>query len=210
MKRLSFALAALVLSVPALAQSSAETLSTSRAETAIQNVGSPTINNNAPSDQTIRQRGLPVTSPGTVISSQASADTCESAGKGAAVQTRVFGFSLSGGAVTHDPCEARTDARTMAATAQDSVAITMRLCQTPANAEAFEDAADLRDGVVARLTPDARAKAPASFRCPDRLRPQWAKDREAGRAQAALNGGTVSASNTSDPYIRERLARTGR
>ena len=210
MKRFSFALAALVLAAPAFAQSTATTDSRSTAETVIQGVGSPTINNYAPAEQTIHQKGLPVATPGTAFSTQASADTCENAGKSAAVQTRVFGFVISGGAQTHDPCEARTDARTMSATSQDAVAVTMRLCQTPANAEAFEDAAELRDLVRMQLPPGHPDRAKVSFRCPDRLRPQWAKDAEGRRAQAALNGETVTASNTADPYIRERLGRTGR
>lgn len=206
MKRFSFALAALVLAAPAFAQSStASTDSRSTAETVIQGVGSPTINNYAPAEQTIHQKGLPVTTPGTAFATQPGQDTCQNSGKSAAVQTKVFGFVISGGAATHDPCEARTDARTMSATSQDAVAVTMRLCQTPANAEAFEDAADLRDLVRMQLPPGHPDRTKVSFRCPDRLRPQWAKDQESARASALLNGGAVTAGNTADPYIRERL-----
>lgn len=211
MKRL-FVLAALCAAlVPAFAQSSAETNSLSTARTDIQNVGSPTINNYAPAEQTIRQHGLPVSSAASTFVNGPAGDTCAGPGDAVSGQAATFGFSATKGGGMVVPCNDRADPRSMKETGEDAVAITMRHCQSPAKAEAYEDAADLRDAVVARMEPEARTRAPLSFRCPDRLRPSWALEREGKKAQTALNGGQpapatrVTAANTNDPYIAARL-----
>lgn len=217
MKRL-FVLAALCAAlVPAFAQSTAETQSLSRAETAISNVGSPTINNNsAPvTDATIRQHGLPVSSAASTFVNGPAGDTCAKPGDAISGQAATFGFSATKGGGESAQCDDRADPRSMKETGEDAVAITMRHCQSPRKAEAYEDAADLRDAVVARMPEAVRMVQPVSFRCPDRLRPTWALEREGKKANTALNGGqsapaTVTAANTQDPFIRERLQRTGR
>lgn len=173
------------LVAPAFAQSSAETRSLSTAETAIQNVGSPTINNIAPSEQVIRQHGLPVSSAASTFVNGPAGDTCANPGDAVSVQAATFGVSANKGGGMSVNCNDRADPRSMKETGEDPVAITMRHCQNPAKAAAYEDAADLRDAVVAQLPATQRAAAPVSFRCPDRLRPDWALKRE-GKAVAAV------------------------
>lgn len=199
MKQLILVAALSAMLAPAFAQSSAETLSASRAETRIDNVGSPTINNNAPADQTIRQHGLPVASAASTFVNGPSGDTCSEPGDAISAQFRVVGVSANKGGGMQAQCDDRADPRSMKETGEDAVAITMRHCQSPKKAEAFEDAADLRDAVVARMAPAARAAAPASFRCPDRLRPSWALEREGKKATAALNDGQPQPVATRQP-----------
>ena len=207
MKRI-LVLAALCAALPAFAQT-AETSSLSRAETAIQNVGSPIINNNsAPiTDATIRQHGLPVNSAASTFVNGPGGDTCALPGDAVSGQGATFGFSANKGGGIGDDCNGRADARSMGETRQDPVAITMRHCQNPKNAEAFEDAADLRDAVVAQMPPAERAKAPSSFRCPERLRPQWAKQKSQQTAAAPSSQQQVTAANTNDDIIRNRLSK---
>jgi hypothetical protein len=171
-------------------------------------VGSPIINNNsAPvTDATIRQHGLPVSSAASTFVNGPAGDTCAKPGDAVSGQAATFGFSANKGGSMSDECNDRADTRSMKETGEDAVAITMRHCQSPAKAAAYEDAADLRDKVVAQLAPAARASQPASFRCPDRLRPQWAKDRDAGKTSvAAAPANKVTADTTNDPYIARRL-----
>lgn len=197
MKRL-FILAALSAAlVPAFADSLAETQSVSTARTDIQNVGSPTINNYSPSETTIRQHGLPVSSPASNFVNGPAGDTCANPGDAVSVQTAVVGIAATKGGGTSVDCNDRADPRSMKETGEDAVAITMRHCQNPNKAAAYEDAADLRDAVRARMTLEAQAAAPASFRCPDRLRPSWALEREGRRAPAQR----VANSPSADPFI---------
>lgn len=176
-------LAALCVALPALAQSTAETASTSRAETAIQNVGSPTIITNAPADTTIRQHGLPVSSAASTFVNGPAGDTCAGPGDALSIQTGVFGASANKGGGMVVSCNDRADTRSMRETGEDAVAVTMRHCQNPEKAAAYEDAADLRDAVTRKLSESVRFATPPSFRCPDRLRPRWALERE-GKVQA--------------------------
>lgn len=178
-------LALCLLVVPAFAQSSAETRSLSTAETAISNVGSPTINNYAPAEQTIRQHGLPVSSAASTFVNGPAGDTCAKPGDAISAQAAGWGVSANKGGGESVNCNDRADPRSMKETGEDAVAITMRHCQNPAKAAAYEDAADLRDKIIAAMPPAARLAAPASFRCPDRLRPQWALDREGKARQVA-------------------------
>jgi len=206
---------ALVLSVLAFgarAESTAGSVSGSIAQTDIQNVGSPNIavNSYAPESTRVRYSGMPVASAGSTFVNSGSNDTCTEAGDALAVQTGPLAFNANKGGGMQLKCNDRADTRSMKETGEDAVAVTMRHCQNPEKASAYEDAAELRDAVRTREMEAAskagdlerykKAEASPSFRCPDRLRPQWALEKE-GKTVPAQRTAASGGSRSADPFI---------
>lgn len=192
----ALALSLLVISSGSHAQTTAGSNADSTAVSSPQNIGNPNIAVNSYGSDRVRYSGMPVASAGSTFVSAPSSDTCSEAGDALAVQTGPVAFNANKGGGMQSRCNDRADTRSMKETGEDAVAITMRHCQNPEKAAAYEDAADLRDDLKLRIAlapsgniTDAQRKFidEVSFRCPDRLRPEWALERE-GKVRAKQYG----------------------
>jgi len=168
-----------------------------------ENVNAPVFNMPAApafTETVVKQRGLPVATPGTAFVNAPSSDTCTEAGNALAIQTGPVGINASKGGGMQVPCDVRARAINGKVTGRSQTYVQMTQCQDARSAEATEDEADYIDSLP--LPPGTTVRVLA-FRCPDRLRPQWAKDREAGskRAAAILSG---ERTESPDPLIANR------
>lgn len=192
-----FLLAALVLAAPAFAQTTANGTSTSNGTAVVDGgtVNSPLVQlnnagNPAVTSATVTQKGLPVATPGTAFTNQGAADTCVNPGDSAAVQLKFLGIVGSKGGEMQVPCDVRARAINAKVTGRSATFIAMTQCQDPNSAAATEDEADLLDNNARAEQQKTGTPFVPAFRCPDRLRPQWVKDKAAqeARASAILNG----------------------
>lgn len=183
MKRIAIVIASLFVVTSALAEASAGSSSGSTAVVAPVNVGNPVINLPAsPSYVKNEIDSNQASSAATVFVNPPAADTCAKAGSGASLQLAGVGGSYTKGGDPSETCETRADSINLKVVGAAPAVIKARHCQSPAMAQAYEDAGDP---------------------CPAHLRPARAR-KEQARAEAALNGQTVA---STDPYIAARLAR---
>lgn len=184
MKRIAIVIASLLAVTSALAESTAGSSSGSTAVVAPVNVGNPVINLPAsPGHVKNEIDSNQASSAATVFVNPPAADTCAKAGSGASLQLAGIGGAVSSGGDPSETCETRADSINLKVIGAAPAVIKARHCQSPAMAQAYEDAGDP---------------------CPARLRPAQARQEQA-RAEAVLNGQAVA--TTTDPYIAARLAR---
>lgn len=184
MKRIAIVIASLFVVTSALAETIAGSQSGSTAATEIRDVGNPVINLPAsPGYVKNKIDSNQASSAATVFVNPPAADTCAKAGTGASLQVAGVGAAISNGGDPSETCETRADSINLKVIGAAPAVIKARHCQSPAMAQAYEDAGDP---------------------CPARLRPAQARQ-EQDRAEAVLNGQAVT--TTTDPYIAARLAR---
>ncbi|UNA00805.1 hypothetical protein ZHS_49 [Edwardsiella phage vB_EpM_ZHS] len=188
MKKQVILAALIAASFSAFADATSESSAGSVAQASPQNIGNPVVNvNSAPqlgyTENKVTHSGLPVSSAAFVGVNAPANDTCNEAGDAISVQAKVFGAAASKGGAMQVACDVRARALNGKYTGRSQAWINATQCQDPNSASATEDEADM-------IEADARDRGVAvkAWRCPDRLRPQWAKDREASgrKAQAAL------------------------
>lgn len=156
----------LVMANPAsAAESTAGSASDSRAVVAPQNIGNPVINlESGPSSIRSKIDSNQAATAATVFVNPPSADTCAKAGTGVSMQVAGFGGAISNGGDPSETCETRADTINMKVTGASAAVIKARHCQSPAMAQAYEDAGEP---------------------CPQRLRPLQP-------AQQSVNAGNTS------------------
>jgi len=195
MKKQLILAALIAASFSAFADSTSESSAGSVAQASPQNIGNPTVNvNSAPqlpyTENKVTHSGLPVSSAAFVGVNAPANDTCNEAGDALSVQAKVFGAAASKGGPMQVACDVRARALNGKYTGRSQAWINATHCQDPNSAAATEDEADM-------IEADARDRGQAikAWRCPERLRPQWAKDREADqkRASASIEGRPVVA-----------------
>lgn len=148
----------LVMTSGARAESAATSGSTAGAVVAPQNIGNPTISiESGPSDTRARFHTNQAATAATVFVNAPSADVCAKAGTGMSMQVAGFGGAISNGGDASETCETRADTVNFKFTGASAAVIKARHCQSPAMAQAYEDAGE---PCVQRLRP--RQPAPVA------------------------------------------------
>ena len=144
----------LVMTSGARAESAATSGSTAGAVVAPQNIGNPTIaiDQSGPSDTRARFHTNQAATAATVFVNAPSADVCAKAGTGVSMQVAGFGGAISNGGDASETCETRADTVNFKFTGASAAVIKARHCQSPAMAQAYEDAGE---PCVQRLRPAA-------------------------------------------------------
>lgn len=141
----------LALAGAAQAESNATSGSTASAVVAPQNIGNPVINiDSAPGRTRADFHTNQAATAATVFVNPPSADVCAKAGTGVSMQVAGFGGAISNGGDASETCETRADTVNFKFTGASAAVIKARHCQSPAMAQAYEDAGE---PCVQRLRP---------------------------------------------------------
>lgn len=143
----------LVMTSGVRAESNATSGSTAGAVVAPQNIGNPNITIESGPDSTrARFHTNQAATAATVFVNAPSADVCAKAGTGVSMQVAGFGGAISNGGDASETCETRADTVNFKFTGASAAVIKARHCQSPAMAQAYEDAGE---PCVQRLRPAA-------------------------------------------------------
>jgi hypothetical protein len=133
----------MVMTGGAHAQSTATTRGEATAATEIKDVGNPIINlPGAPERTRADFHTNQAATAATVFVNPPSADVCAKAGTGVSVQVAGFGGALSNGGDASESCETRADTVNLKFTGAPAAVLKARHCQSPAMAQAYEDAGE--------------------------------------------------------------------
>ena len=149
----------LVMTSGARAETNATSGSTAGAVVAPQNIGNPIIQIDQRSPGEVRNKidSNQAATAATVFVNAPSADVCAKAGTGVSMQVAGFGGAISNGGDASETCETRADTVNFKFTGASAAVIKARHCQSPAMAQAYEDAGE---PCVQRLRP--RQPAPVA------------------------------------------------